>query len=97
MSSERDKDAKLICATIHCTNTIKSFILRNYTQPIVVSEYRLTQSLPDDLKASLPLLRRLSANWNRWLNHRCLSLLKATVATMATLRINWEGMGYEFE
>ncbi len=43
------------------TRIIAEYALRNMSAPIGVSEYLITEALPDDLKASLPTVEQLEA------------------------------------
>ncbi len=42
-------------------NVLAEYTLRNMTKPISLAEYRLTESLPEDLKTSLPTIEELEA------------------------------------
>jgi hypothetical protein len=44
---------------------IAEYALRGMTQPIGVSEYELTQSLPEELKSSLPTIRKIEDELDR--------------------------------
>lgn len=35
-------------------------------QQLEIAEYKLAQSLPDDLKDSLPTMKNLKKNWENW-------------------------------
>lgn len=41
------------------SKTIAEYALRDIHKPIGVSEYQLTQSLPDELKSSLPSIEEI--------------------------------------
>jgi hypothetical protein len=53
----------IICKTKH--RVVAEYALRNTTTPISISEYKLAESLPADLKGTLPRIEELENELGR--------------------------------
>ena len=46
-------------------NVLAEYTLRDMAKPIGLAEYRLTESLPDDIKTALPTIEELESELSR--------------------------------
>ena len=50
-------------------NVLAEYPLRDMTKPIGLSEYRLTENLPENLKTALPSIEELEAELSKNISH----------------------------
>jgi len=65
LRTERDKPTIGILLCKHKDKVVAEYALKDIHKPIGVSEYQLTQMLPDDLKTSLPSIEEIEAELQR--------------------------------
>jgi hypothetical protein len=61
LKTERDNPSIGILICKSKNDTVVEYTLRDINKPIGVSEYSITQHLPDDLKSSLPSIEEIEA------------------------------------
>ena len=64
------KQASVFCSCRNRDTLVVEYALSDIHKPIGVSEYQLTQSLPDDLKSSLPSIEEIETELGLNVEHR---------------------------
>ena len=64
--TDRPSIGLILCKTKN--NVLAEYALRDMTKPIGLAEYRLEDSLPDDIKTSLPTIEELESELSKRIN-----------------------------
>ena len=65
-TTDRPSIGLILCKTRN--NVLAEYALRDMTKPIGLAEYRLEDSLPDDIKTSLPTIKELESELSKRIN-----------------------------